>query len=288
MSDVVTIGKTKGSSAASTDFVHEKIDGPGGLHLFVDGNQKVSGWEPRPNAFSLPEIASCPFRTPSCEKACYVAGLKAARPDIYALYEHNFETIKEIVGGTAAGGIRGSYTGKQLWAAHLGEWIAENCAETGFRWHVSGDVFSAEYARFIRQVVFCAPGVQHWIYTRSFPHVEQILPVRRYITINLSADKDNYWLARRYADQLGLRVCYLTSDGVVPDDLKPGDVVFPDYRLRERDLAPAVARGESTWYQSLSPVARAGVCPADFFGKSERRRCSPPGGGGCSKCTEAP
>lgn len=279
MSDVVQIGK-RGSSAATTDFVSHKLEGPGGLHLWVDGNQKVSGWEPRPNAFSLPEIASCPYRTPTCEKACYVHGLRKHRPDIADLYEHNATAIREIVR---------SYCGGQIWSWELANWVNANCLETGFRWHVSGDIFSPEYAAWIARVVFRTPEVTHWIYTRSFPLLAPLLPYSAErggnLAINLSADRDNYWLARRTANEHGLRVCYLTSDGTVPDDLREGDVVFPDYGLRERDLSPAVARGESVWYQSLGPVATAGLCPADFYGKSERRRCSPPGGGGCSKCT---
>ena len=282
--DLVQVGK-KTSTAATTDFVSHRVDGPGGYHLWVDGNQKISGWDPRPNAFSLPEIASCPWRTPSCEKACYVHGLRKHRPDIAELYEHNSRTVREIID---------SHAGNQVWSSHFGQWIAENCSQTGFRWHVSGDVFSDAYASWIRDVVVKSvsaatvaglPEPRHWIYTRSFPYVGTLVRARPYLIVNLSADRDNYWLARRTADEHGLRVCYLTSDGTVPDDLREGDVVFPDYGLRERDLAPATARGESTWYQGLAPVARAGLCPVDFHGKSERRRCSPPGGGGCSKCT---
>jgi hypothetical protein len=282
VSNLVRLGK-QGSTAASTDFVSARVDvgsGPHRRHLWVDGNQKVSGWVPTPNAFSLPEIRTCPYRTPSCEAACYVHacyvhGLRKHRPDIAELYEHNERVIKEIL---EAG---------RLWSAALdfAVWVEEHCQESGFRWHVSGDIFSRQYAEeWVARVVEYTDGVRFWIYTRSFPHLEPLLAVRDYLAINLSADRDNYWLARRAADEHGLRVCYLTSDGTVPGDLREGDVVFPDYGLRERDLAPAEARGESTWYQSLGQVARAGVCPVDFYSKSEQRRCSLPGKGGCSKC----
>jgi hypothetical protein len=533
--DPIQIGK-KGSTAASTDFVSARLDGPGGLHLWLDGNQKISGWEPRPNAFSLVEIADCPFHTPSCGKAClsshhkvltadlryvplksvavgdtlvsfderasqngrkshrrfrlgtvravrhevettftitlasgkqfittadhewlvrsktrtpgkrhggnytwrrtdqlqegfheatrvldewepatsfeagwlaglydgegclsraqakyagaqlvlsqkegpvlerarraaaavlgsdacshraqsrqiwqmrlkggrreiakalgvlrptrllgkfrpemlgtieghlhdtvvsvraagkneitridvdagtlvvegyahhncYVHGLKKHRPDVHALYEHNSRTIREALHGRAG-----------EWAVHLAAWIRENCTETGFRWHVSGDIFSKSYAAFIATVALGSPSVRHWIYTRSFPYAAPLLRIPN-LALNFSADRDNYWLAVRYREIYGgaARICYLTTDGSVPTDLPEGSVVFPDYGLRERDLAPAVARGESTWYQSLTPQQRAGLCPVDFYGKDERRRCSPPGGGACSKCTE--
>ena len=270
-----------GSTAASVEFVHERLDGPSGLHLYIDGNQKVSGWAPRPNAFSLPEIAACPYRTPSCETACYVHGLRKHRPDIADLYEHNFTTIKTI--------LHDPNVSRYEWAVTMARYITEHCAETGFRWHVSGDIFNETYEAWIARVVDMTDGVRHWIYTRSFPLLDKLLGLctagawdEGKISINLSADRDNYWLARRFADLHGLRVCYLTSDGVVPTDLAPGDVVFPDYGLRERDLAPAVARGESTWYQSLPPEARAAVCPVDFYGKAPRRRCAPTGG--CDRC----
>jgi hypothetical protein len=95
-----------GSTAKSTAFVSERLDGPGELHIFLDGNGKITADNgtlaaPRPNAFSLVEGADCPYRTPTCEAACYVHGLKAAAPDLHEMYEHNSRTIRAIVDGSS-------------------------------------------------------------------------------------------------------------------------------------------------------------------------------------------
>lgn len=264
------------TSAPTTEFCAVKLEGPGG-HLWLDGNQKITAGNgtfdnPRPNAFSLVEIQDCPFATPSCSAACYVHGLAKHAPATHALYAHNSQTMREVV-------LPGD---RYEWAETLGDWITDNAAG-GFRWHVSGDIFSRDYARFINNVAWQSKTVSQWLYTRSFPYLEDLLPSYARppsLTVNLSADCDNYWLARKYAEEFGLRVCYLTVDGTVPDDLHPGDVVFPDYSLRaERGVSPSVARERSTWWQSLSGGARRAVCPVDFYGKSEGVRCGP-----CQKC----
>lgn len=275
------------SSAASTPFCSAKLHGPGG-YLWLDGNGKITAdngtvLHPRPNAFSLVEIQDCPFATPVCSKACYVHGLAKHAPDTHALYKHNSRMMREVV-------LPGR---REEWASNLGDWISAN-AYGGFRWHVSGDVFSEDYARWIRLVAWVS-GVPQWIYTRSFPYLSALLgrdPPPN-LTVNLSADQNNYWLARKYADEYGLRVCYLTTDGTVPNDLRKGDVIFPDYSLRAprtkmveminadiaQPMTPSEQREASNWWQSLSGAQQRMVCPVDFYGKSEDIRCGP-----CNKC----
>lgn len=248
------------TTAATTGFVHARIDGPGGLHLFIDGNQKISGWDPKPNAFSLPQIESCPGSTPTCRSGCYVHALEKHQPDLHALYRHNFETIKEILVW------RG---GHNAWAVVLGSWISEHCADVGFRWHVSGDLFSKAYAEFIYNVWYQSNNINHWIYTRSFYDADQ-LPMG--MSVNLSADKDNYPAARARLNQgVGHRICYYTDDGHVPADLPDGSVIFPDYSLR----------GNTEWRDSLPEHQRKMLCPVDMYGKSEKHRCGP-----CKKCID--
>ncbi len=294
MTDLKQIGRS--SSAATTDFVSARVDVPGG-HLFVDGNQKVSGWNPRPNAFSLlagngaagdeegHEREHCPGSTPTCRSACYVHGLAKHAGSTYDLYRHNSKMIRWVLTETP-------FEIADDWAARLGAWIAANCRETGFRWHVSGDVFSHAYASWIADVCRAAPDVRFWIYTRSFEYARPLAAVATIaggnLALNLSCDADNYEAARAFAnDNRGwwdarARLCYLTVDGSVPDDLDPkNDVVFPDYGLRApKGSGPVEQRETNPWYQGLGDLRRA-VCPSDFYGKAERVRC---GEGACTRC----
>ncbi len=254
----------------AVQFITHKLEFPGG-HVWLDGNSKISGWKPVANAFSLVEIQDCPYRTPTCEKVCYVHGLKKYSPETHERYEHNSRVV------------RWTPNLKDIGPALAG-YITEHCQETGFRWHVSGDIFSDNYAHWISDIVFFTPKVRHWIYTRSFPMIGWLLDVPN-LRLNLSADRHNYWLARRVWEQhkdapSRPHICYLADgDGEVPEDLPEGSVVFPDYSLRERAVSPAAGRTGSQWYQSLRPEVRAGVCPVDFHGAREDRRCGP-----CRKC----
>lgn len=276
-----------GSTAATTSFCHERVDGPGGLHLYLDGNGKITASNgtldaPKPNAFSLRNVDDCPQSTPTCRAACYVENLRAAQPALYELYEHNASAIRTILADPAL---------EADWAARFAAVITWHC-EGGFRWHVSGDVFSLDYARWIASVVRQSPGVRHWIYTRSFMYLEPLLNVSTLrggnLAVNLSCDVDNYAAAQRVrtsylsAHTRGvLRLCYLTVDGVVPPGLGSDDVLFPDYKLRPRQYATLA---ESPWWQDLTPEQRGTVCPVDAHGKSEKRRCGIPDDGNCSRC----
>lgn len=296
--NLVPIGRA--SSAASTAFCATKAHGPGG-YIWIDGNQKITRNngtydDPRPNAFSLlagngdrgdeigHEREHCPGSTPTCRAACYVHGLAKHAGTTYALYDHNSRVIREV--------LAGPFEIAEDWARKIGAWITENAA-AGFRWHVSGDVYSVGYARWIAAVCRASPKVDHWIYTRSFDRVEPLVAVSRgrggNLALNFSCDADNYQAAREYRDRLAAhpyrpedapRLCYLTRGGLVPDDLPEGSVIFPDYPLRAGKQPTAVEqRANSPFWQSLSSGQRQMVCPVDFYGKSEGNRCGP-----CGKC----
>lgn len=264
------------TTAASTEFCVEKVGIGNGKHLFIDGNQKITAGNgmfelPAPNAFSLPQVVTCPMRTPTCEASCYVHNLETHQGWLHDCYKHNLEMIREVLASPFAIDC----------ARALADWIGANCTG-GFRWHVSGDLFSKRYAQWVGYASR-ASSVSCWIYTRSFHLIDDL---RRYsedrnLTVNLSADADNYWLARRVADEHRLRVCYLTVDGTVPDDLREGDVVFPDYSLRGVGTKPHAYRDGSEWWQSLTGDQRRMVCPTDAYGKSENNRCGP-----CRKCLD--
>lgn len=258
--------KPSSTSAAATAFCAAKVEGPGGF-LWLDGNGKITAGngtldKPKPNAFSLAHISDCPGSTEACRLSCYVHGLKKHAPDTFKLYEHNSRQIRQILADDADG---------MAWASILALYIAEHC-KGGFRWHVSGDVWSAAYARFIVAVCQASPLVNHWIYTRSLEFVPTLRAAVN-LTVNVSADRDNYHAARVVAREHGLRLCYMTSDGIVPIGLSDDDVIFPDYALRGGN-----PEGQA-WFEALPPAYKAMVCPVDYHGKSEKRRCGP-----CDRC----
>lgn len=261
--------KPTATTAATTAFCADKIEAFG-KHLWIDGNGKITAGNgtldaPRPNAFSLIEIADCPGSTAVCRTSCYVHGLRKHAPDTHALYVHNSETLRDILENDwPAWG----------WVREFATYINAHC-RGGFRWHVSGDVFSRKYAVFISRVVTATDPVPHWIYTRSFQDEEIIAELVGIdnLVVNLSADRENYAAARQVAERHRLRVCYMTTDGIVPNTLQPGDVIFPDYNLRGGNFA-----GQD-WFGALPSRYKAMVCPVDYHGKAENRRCGP-----CDRC----
>jgi hypothetical protein len=295
-----------GSTAATTQFCTEKLDGPEGSRLYVDGNGKITRDNgtlaaPKPNAFSLVQIETCPGSTEACRSACYVHNLQTHQGAVWDLYRHNTETMRWMLDPAAPDAKMLGEIADQ-WVLIMADWIRRNAAG-GFRWHVSGDVFSLEYAHWIADVCREAPDVPFWIYTRTFsePILEALVAVATInggnLAINLSCDRDNYEQARtaaerwaweetdhlheghptfRFVPQRRLRLCYLTLDGSVPDSLGDGDVIFPDYALRPKQFATLA---ESPWWATLTQQQRGLVCPVDAHGKAENRRCGP-----CDRC----
>lgn len=266
------------TTAKTTVFCCDRIVGPDGRWLWVDGNQKITALngtfkEPKPNAFSLAHIEDCPGATEICKKSCYVHGLKKHAPDTYELYSHNSKTIREIL-DTDSGNLLN-------WSRRFAAWIKEH-AKGGFRWHVSGDIFSRDYAKFIRGVAMRSVTVEQWIYTRSFEHVGPLMFVPN-LQVMLSCDAENYdkaykeWIRAERIKPGTFRLAYLSTDiGDAPSNLPVGSILFPDYPFRGQDLDSPL---ESAWWCALSNSQRKMVCPVDFFGKSEETRC-----GICRKC----
>jgi hypothetical protein len=280
-----------GTSAATTAFCATKLEGPGG-HLWLDGNGKITAGngtlaEPKPNALSLlpgnteERRSECPGSTAICRASCYVHGLEKHAGDTFALYEHNTRTLRGITDPDPS--TPRDWARFYDWAAGLANWATEH-ARGGFRWHVSGDVYSDAHAYWIMHVAMWSPSVTHWIYTRTFEHAWRLADLEN-LSLNLSADDENY--ARALAFQRShprSRICYLSHDGKVPANLPEGSVVFPDYAYRATvGTTPAAKRDHSPFYQALTSSQRRGLCPVDFYGKSEQNRCGP-----CSKCIDAP
>lgn len=242
--------------------------------LFVDGNSKITRDDgtyeaPKPNAFSLPHISCCPGSTPTCRAACYAWGLAESQREIYRRYSLNAAALHRVLLSNET---------LQRSAAILATWIRDNC--TAFRWHVSGDVISERHASWISMVCARTPTTEFWIYTRTLEAVPTLLAATN-LVVNVSADASNYARAAKVANQwVRVRLCYLTRDGSIPDDLPTGSVIFPDYGLRGRSLDEPTS---APWWQSITHAQRAMVCGADFFGQSESQRCGP-----CTKCLVQP
>lgn len=281
---------TVGTSAPSTEFCVARVDGPGDLHLFVDGNGKItrdqgSLEQPMPNALSLPAQAvedaegrggrHCPGATESCKSACYVGGLAKHAETTYMAYRHNARAFDVMFVDPSVA---------DEWVMTFSAWIKAHC--TSFRWHVSGDVRDERHARWIRDVCLESPQVSHWIYTRSFETVPILAQAATFrggpLALNLSCDADNYIAAfcvreevgeLRGRNFVGPRLCYLTLSGVVPESLPDDSVIFPNYELRG-----GTPRGRG-WFADLPARNKAMVCPVDFHGKAPNRRCGP-----CDRC----
>lgn len=239
--------------------------------FYFDGNGKITAENgtfvnPSPNAFSLVHVEDCPGRTPVCESKCYVHRLRGNEPGIYERYVANSQAIRHAL----LGPYRTSIT-----IDAFANWINSYCKKGGFRWHVSGDIFSVEYAWFIRGVVLKTPGIRYWIYTRSF-HFSEVLSGLPNIAVNLSADRDNFERALTCRNQFGFRICFMVTEGDTIPDLPEGSVIFPSHELRGRELENPL---DAPWWKALTRKQRRMVCPPDFFGQSEALRCGP-----CNKC----
>lgn len=249
-----------------TQFVSAAVQTPyGALHL--DGNSKITCelgtyQQPVANALSLPHISTCPGSTRACREGCYVHGLQAHASETYELYRLNERVIHRA--------LLSPMSAERTASALVGH-LREN-EITRFRWHVSGDVFSTRHAEWIARVCQLAPETRFWIYTRTL-HAVRVLAGLENLTVNVSADVDNYQDAAECARTFDLNLCYFMREG---DDLEDADVIFPDYPLRGRKLARPT---DTAFWQALTKSERRRVCPADYFGQSEHIRCGP-----CKKC----
>lgn len=255
-----------------TVFVETLAPIGGGRAFTIDGNSKITALAgcveaPEPNALSLPPVATCPGATRACMATCYVRGLAKQAPALHAKYAENLRLLLAVLLEADEGAAA---------ADALGAWVASRIGAGGyFRWHVSGDVINAAHARWIVRVCGASPNVHHWIYTRTLPAVP-LLCCAANLAVNVSADADNADAAIPLARANGARVAWLARLDEELPPLEPGDVIFPDYPCRGRDLADPTT---APWWRALEPAQRRLVCPADFFGQSTRDRCGP-----CARC----
>lgn len=254
-------------ATTKTVFCRDTIPLWDGLEFIIDGNSKITAengsmLEPKPNAFSLPHISTCPGSTVACRDGCYVHGLQKHAKETYDTYVQNERVLHRVLLSQAT-------------ADRAADILSERIQHTvtSFRWHVSGDLFSTRHAEWVNTVCNKAPKVDFWIYTRTFDVLDRLTATN--LVVNLSADEDNLEAAREAHREYKHRICYFTRGGEVPE-LEEDSVIFPDYPLRGRELNDPTT---APWWQSLNLQTKRQTCPADFFGQSEQHRCGP-----CRKC----
>lgn len=139
-----------------------------------------------PNAFGLPAGDSCPDMTEWCA-VCYADSIQKMYTNVNKLLWHNFDLLKEC----------GSNVNRMVdlldEAVKSINWKGE---EPVFRWHWSGDIFSKPYAAAIAECCRRNPGVQFYIYTRSFDWVSCIVGVPN-LAVYLSVDPFNIDKAKK-------------------------------------------------------------------------------------------
>jgi hypothetical protein len=138
-----------------------------------------------------------------------------------------------------------------------------------FRWHDSGDLFHADYAKAVLQVCERTPRVFHWMPTRMGPLLSQLvqqgLVVPRNLTIQVSAHR----AGRNEPAQLE---AVRQIQAAQPDARVGVTYVFKGPRSRKVDMAEL--------RHEFGPTAS--LCPATVAEKSEDRVCN-----GCRRCWAA-
>ena len=165
------------------------------ITLWFDGNGKITKGngtfdKPVANSFSLVQKDDCPFATEICKSVCYVNNLEKTEVRVHDKFKHNSKAIREILNNPVT---------QKIVEDAFAQYIRRFCSN-GFRWHVSGDIFSVEYAKFITSICKKVPRVRCWIYTRSFDYLSELYEIQN-LAVNLSADKENINEAKKDLDK---------------------------------------------------------------------------------------
>lgn len=129
------------------------------------------------HTWSIPAAVSCPGATPACLSCCYALSGFFTMPNVATTHTQNWVAAE---------------------SKHFVAWMCNELQKHNvkvFRIHVSGDMYSAEYADKWLQIVKQSPNVQFFTYSRSW-RVPEILPTLRKLArcknmqLWLSADTD--------------------------------------------------------------------------------------------------
>jgi len=164
----------------------------------------VSGNPKGANSFGLPSgvAFSCPGATSFCEKICYAGKLEKVYTGVKNVIMHNWNLLKDADIPTM----------QALLSGMIAEFVSETDKQVSkgvkasydFRIHWDGDFFSRDYAIAWANVIREYPGVNFWVYTRSFTgpvNVIDILAGIDNLSLYLSADVDNITDANRVAGE---------------------------------------------------------------------------------------
>ena len=100
-------------------------------------------------SFSLPPILTCPNGCP-CAAKCYAAKICRLRPAVRAAYQRNYDMLQ-----TDPGAVYGALERELTMSRH-------------FRFHVSGDFYSAEYFAHVVELVRNNPACNVLAFTKQF------------------------------------------------------------------------------------------------------------------------
>jgi Gene product 88 len=206
-------------------------------NLLVRGNTKlgedVAHWD-------LPAVGTCPGRSHGCSgllstsgrsagtRHCYMLRIYARRPSVRALHERNLRLLADL---------------PEFQRRVLRE-VRRRRLRT-IRWHVSGDIFSADYGRALLSIMAATPCVEHFLYTRSWrvprlvPILEQMAALEN-VSVWYSCDATTglpkSWPARVRLCWMALHAAEGESWGS-SEDIARCHLVFMDVPLRRLGLA---------------------------------------------------
>ena len=114
--------------------------------------------------WNLPAVMTCPFRTPSCEKACYARKAERAYPQVLPSRMRNLEISKrdDFV-------LRMTLTILYIRWKSKKKWLI-------VRIHESGDFYNKEYAEKWLEIARLCKGenIKFICYTKSFPYFDGV------------------------------------------------------------------------------------------------------------------
>ena len=231
--------------------------------LRLTSASKVREWPEQGNAFSLPAIREvCVYATPTCWRGCYAKRGRMIFPTPQKAYLQNFKALKKA-GSTER-------MAEQL--IELLDWTKFRI----FRLHVSGEFFSADYARAWAMTCGEYPQATFWTYTRSRDtEVLNVLVSTPNLRILLSCDRDNWRemlnLSRDFP-RFGLSYytvgepppdCMYARGAEVPEGAATGLVVFPDQSVRRKLNLPGTCPTETArnpWPKDMACVKCRRCC----------------------------
>lgn len=135
---------------------------PDDKNIFSDQNTKTGD---KIKSFNLPAVAACPGRSELCEKVCYAIKKNSryfrSQFGIFTGYWRNFyiSLLPDFI---------------KIMTTKINKKFEKGQIQA-FRWHVSGDIYDAEYAKKIATIIKNTYPVVHFAYTRSW-QVREIVP----------------------------------------------------------------------------------------------------------------